>query len=162
MIEELNETIKQGNAAYIAKAIQPTFGWETVVNFLAHCADNEVGEPIGILSYKLPLADQIDSVRPVLEYLNENINRDVLGVEIYATLTTNSKVIYSGKNDVLLWNVVGTSMFQIIGGESRTLEPGDLVYIPEGLEYIVKPETPRAFVLFSLEEGKEDGTNETL
>ena len=162
MIEELNGTIKEGNAAYISKAIQPTFGWDTVVGYLAHCADNGVGEPIGILSYKLPLADQIDSVRPVLEYLNENLEREIAGTEIYVTITTNNKVIYSGKHDVLIWNVTGISTFQIIGGESRVLEPGDLVFIPKGLEYIIKPESPRAFVLFSLEEGKEDGTNETL
>lgn len=150
MIEQLNETIREGQPAYIPKAIQPSFGWDTVVGYLSHCADTELGEPIGIMNYKLPLADDIESISPVKEYLSENIEAGILGVDLYATLTTKSDLKYHGKNDVLLWNVIGYSKLTVFENE-RDLEPGDLVFIPKNTEYIVKPESARAFVLFSLE-----------
>ena len=78
MIDELNKKIEAGEPASVFRAIQPTFLWETVVGYLTHCADNNIGEPISILAYKLPYAEQIDSITPVKEYLSENINKEIL------------------------------------------------------------------------------------
>lgn len=156
MIEQLNEKIKAGEPAYVYKAIQPTFGWDTAVGYLQHCADSEFGEPIGILNYRLPLADQIDSINPVKEYLSENIDNGILGADLYVSLSTKGEHNYTSKNDALLWNVVGKSTFTIFENE-RYMEEGDLIFIPKNTEYIVKPETARAFVLFSLEQGEQNG-----
>jgi hypothetical protein len=150
MIEELNERIASKTAALVYKAIQPTFTWETAVGYLAHCADNDVGEPVDILQYKLPLADQIDSIRPVMEYLNEQLEIEVVGADMYLTFATKGNSKYVGKNDILLWNVLGTSELKIENQE-RTVEQGDLIYIPANTEYTLKPNHARAYVVFSIQ-----------
>ena len=149
LMEQLNERIKEKIPTVVSRAIQPTFTWETVVGYLAHCADNEVGGPIGMLYYKLPTPDQIDSISPVKEYLNENLERDIIGIDMYVTLTTKGVYKYSSDNDVLLWNAIGHSVLTV-EGEERVLEPGDMVYIPSGLQYTYKPETARAYIVFAL------------
>jgi mannose-6-phosphate isomerase-like protein (cupin superfamily) len=149
MIEELNASIKDGVAAYVRHGIQPTFDWNTVAGYISHCADVELGEPIGILNYKLPLADQVDSIKPVKQFLDESLEREILGVDMYATLTTKTDVRYHSKNDVLLWNVLGYSELELYDNV-RLLEPGDVLFIPKEAEYKVKPLGHRAFVAFSL------------
>ena len=148
-MEQLNERIKEKIPTVVARAIQPTFTWETAIGYLAHCADNEVGGPIGMMYYKLPTADQIDSITPVKEYLNENLGREIVGVDMYVTLTTKGEYKYSSDNDVLLWNAIGHSNLKL-AEEERLLEPGDMVFIPAGIEYIYKPETARAYIVFAL------------
>lgn len=153
MIEQLNANIRDGKPCYIEKAIQPTIDWNTVVNHLNYCADNGYGEPIGILNYKLVGADEIINISIVKSYLKEHLDVDVLGADLFAAFQTkDDSVVYSGKNPVLLWNVIGFSKFAIKDGDSRDLSPGDMVFIPKEVEYIVKPESARAFVLFSLEQ----------
>lgn len=150
MIEQLNNAIREETPAYVSKAIQPTFDWNTVVGYITHCADSQFGDPIGILNYKLPIADQIDSIKPVKEYLSENLERSIIGVDMYATLTTKSDVTYHGKNDVLIWNTLGYSEVEV-NDNNRLLEPGDVVFIPKQTEYKISPLGHRAFVVFSLE-----------
>lgn len=150
MIDELNEKINAGEAAFVSKAIQPTFLWETVVGYLQTCADYDVGEPISILTYKLPGADQIDSIKPVKNYLAENITKPILGADLYTTFSTKQEVKYSGKNDVLVWNVLGETNLTV-DDESRDVEPGDLFYIPKNTEYRMRALEANAFVVFSLE-----------
>lgn len=155
MMVELNQSIESGTPAYISKCIQPTFGWDTVVGYLTHCADHELGEPIDILNYRLAGASDVESVRVVYEYLNENIKKPVVGADIITTFNTKGNTKYHGKNDVILWNVIGYTRFAIIeeegDGETRLMEPGDLIYVPKGVEYYLKPESARAIVMFSLE-----------
>jgi hypothetical protein len=149
LMEQLNERIKEKIPTVVARAIQPTFTWETVIGYLAHCADNQVGGPIGLMYYKLPTPDQIDSIAPVKEYLNENLEREIVGIDMYVTLTTKGDYKYSSDNDVLIWNAIGHSNLNL-SGEDRILEPGDMVYIPSGIEYTYKPETARAYIVFAL------------
>ena len=149
LIEDINNKIEAGVPDFIFRAIQPTFLWYTVVGYLTHCADKQLGEPVSILTYKLPVADQIDSIKPVKEYLAENIQKDILGVDLYTTFTTMTEIKYSGKNDVLLWNVLGESTLSFYDNK-RDVEPGDLIYIPKETEYTLKAEEANAFVVFSL------------
>ena len=150
MMEELNERINTKTPALVFRAIEPSFTWETVVGYLQHCVDNEVGEPIGMLSFRLPMAEQLDSIRPVFEYLNENLDIEVLGSDLYATMTTkNEDIKYKSKNDVLIWNVLGESFFKV-NDESRDVQKGDLIYVPAETEYVYKPQQARAYVVFSL------------
>jgi hypothetical protein len=149
LMEQLNERIGEKIPTVVSRAIQPTFLWETVVGYLAHCADNQVGGPIGLMYYKLPVADQIDSIAPVKEYLSENLESEIKGVDMYVTLTTKGDYKYSSDNDVLIWNAIGHSELKI-EEENRLLEPGDMVYIPAGMEYVYKPETARAYIVFAL------------
>lgn len=153
MIERVNELVNEGKPCFVSKAIQPTFDWNVVVNHLAYCADNDYGEPIGILNYKLVGASEIPQIKIVVDYLNENLDKTIIGADIITTLkSSDDNIVYSGKNDVILWNVIGFSELVIKDGDSRQLEPGDIIFVPRETEYIVKPESPRAFVLFSLEQ----------
>lgn len=149
MMEELNKKIEAGTPAFVFRAIQPTFLWDTVVGYLTHCADNQFGEPVSILTYKLPAAEQIDSIKPVKEYLAENVSKDILGADLYTTFTTKTEVKYSGKNDVLIWNVLGESTLTL-DDNTKDVEAGDLIYIPKNTEYKLKANEANAFVLFSL------------
>jgi glyoxylate utilization-related uncharacterized protein len=99
--------------------------------------------------YKLPVADQIDSIAPVKEYLSENLKREIVGCDMYVTLTTKGEYKYSSDNDVLVWNAIGHSQLKVFE-EERLLEPGDMIYIPAGTQYIFKPETARAYIVFAL------------
>jgi hypothetical protein len=149
MMVELNKRIREKIPSVVSMAIQPTYTWETAVGYLSHCADNEVGGPIGMMYYKLPMPEQIDSIAPVKNYLNENLEHDIKGVDMYITLTTKGNYKYSSDNDVLVWNSIGYSEIRL-GEEKRTLEPGDLFYIPAGIEYEYKPTTARAYIVFAL------------
>jgi hypothetical protein len=150
MIDELKERLDTKTPALVFRAIEPSFGWDTVVGYLQHCADNDAGEPVDILNYRLPMAEQIDSIRPVFEYLNENLdNVEVLGADLYSTFTTRGNVKYSSKNDILIWNVIGQSDLSI-NEEDRVVEPGDLIYVPANTEYTFKPQGARAYVTFGV------------
>ena len=148
-MEQLNERIAEKVPTVVSRAIQPTYTWETAIGYLAHCADSEVGGPIGVMYYKLPMPDQIESIAPVKEFLNENLEQDIKGVDMYITLTTKGNYKYSSDNDVLIWNSIGHSELRL-DEEERILEPGDLVYIPAGIEYEYKPTTARAYIVFAL------------
>ena len=148
-MEQLNERISEKIPTVVARAIQPTYTWETAIGYLAHCADNQVGGPIGMMYYKLPMPEQIESISPVKEYLSENLEQEIKGVDMYITLTTKGNYKYSSDNDVLIWNSIGHSELRV-EGEERLLEPGDLVYIPAGMEYEYKPTTARAYIVFAL------------
>lgn len=150
VIDELNDRIDNKIPAVVPKAIQPTFLWETAIGYLAHCADAQVGGPIGVMYYKLPKADQIESISPVKEFLSENLKREILGVDMYVTLTTKGEYKYSSDNDVLLWNAIGRSELTL-NEEQKDLEPGDLIYIPAGVEYTFKPQTARTYLVFALQ-----------
>lgn len=149
IIEQLNERIEGKIPAVIPKCIQPTYTWETAVGYIQHCADNSEGEPISILYYKLPVADQIDSITPVKEYLSEHIKGEIDGVDMYVTLCTVNKIKYHSDNDVLIWNVLGHSELHL-DGEDRSIEPGDLIYVPKDIEYTFNPNTARSYIVFAL------------
>ena len=150
VIDELNDRIDNKIPAVVPKAIQPTFLWETAIGYLAHCADNEAGGPIGMMYYKLPSADQIESIAPVKEFLSENLKREIIGTDMYITLTTKGDYKYSSDNDVLVWNAIGRSELTL-NEEQKDLEPGDLVYIPAGIKYTFKPQTARTYLVFALQ-----------
>ena len=151
MIEELNERINKGEASYVEKAIQPTFNWETAVGYLAHCADTEFGEPVGLLTFRLPKADDIDSIKPVKNYLSENIDKEILGIDMLVSLTTRNEIKYSATNDVLLWNSIGSGRL-VLKENVRLLEPGDLIFIPKGMEYSIKPESAQVVCVIALQQ----------
>lgn len=158
MMEELNERIKDKVPSLAYRAIQPSFTWETAVGYLQHCADIAAGEPIGMLNYKLPMADQIDSIKPVKDYLTENLDVEVIGCELGITFTTLSVDKYFSDNDLILWNVLGYSDFKI-AEEDRTVEPGDLVYIPKNTDFYFNPKSSRSYVIFSLK-GEDSGNKD--
>lgn len=149
LMEQLNERISEKTPTAVPRAIQPTFNWETAIGYLQHCADNEVGSPVGTMYYKLPKPEQIDSILPVKQYLSENLSKEIIGCDMYITITTKGDYKYSSANDVLIWNVIGYSELKI-SEDTRFLEPGDLIYIPAGMEYEYKPETARAYIVFAL------------
>ena len=155
LMEELDQNISQADVSYISKAIQPTFGWDTAVGYLTFCADSEFGEPVSILFYKLPGAERIDSIQPVKEYLSENITPEILGADLFVSFSTKKDAVMTSKNNTLLWNVLGYSIFEI-NGETREVEPGDLIYIPKNVEYKLARQTATCFVLFSLGENYDN------
>lgn len=153
MIEELKKRIENATPCLIHKAIEPSFTWETAVGYLQHCADTEIGNPIGPMNYMLPLAESINSVIPVKEYLSENLTEEIIGTEMMVTLTTKDiQDKYTSEYATMVWNVLGYSELNI-DDEDRTVEPGDLFFLPAGTSYTYKPETARTAIIFTL--GKE-------
>ena len=149
VMEELNERIKNSEPSFISRAIQPTFDWNTSIGYLQHCADNELGEPVDILTYRLPVADQVDSIRPVTEYLSENIDGEILGTDLYVTLSTVNAQKYTSKNDSIVWITSGDADLTY-NEDTRYVTPGDLLFVPRNNDYIMKAKSALAFVVFSL------------
>jgi hypothetical protein len=159
MLNSLNEHIIRQEPCYVEKAIQPTYTWEDAVAFLQYSADEGVGNPIGILNYKLAEADKVQPIQLVKEYLNENLDKKIANTQMCVTLSTADNPSYKNDSGVILWNTQGLSEFSFTdeGGEvKRLMQPGDLVYVPEGLAFKMTPLNARVFISFGLEkEGTE-------
>jgi hypothetical protein len=159
MLEQLNEQINSSSPCHVQRAVKPTFTWEEAIIFLQYCADAEYGEPIGIMNYKLPEAQQMQQVALVREYLNENLDNKIDTTQMCVTLSTKDNPAYKNDTGVILWNTHGATEFSFTDGEEevvRFMDAGDLVYVPEGLIFKMKPLSARVFISFGLEkQGKE-------
>lgn len=158
VFRELEQRIKDKVPTLMYKGIQPTFDWETAIGYLSHCADNEIGTPVGTLNYHLPVADQIASIQPVKEYIQETMQDvEVEGVDMLVSITQKGEHKYWSDNDALIWCVVGKNHFCINhedNEEKAVTTPGDLIFVPANVEYTLEPLTPRTCVFFNLTKGE--------
>ena len=166
MLEQLNDHVNNGTPCYIEKAVQPTFQWDDVIGLLQYCADSDIGNPIGILNYKLPDAQLIQGVQLVKEYLNETLDNKIANAQLCTTFSTRESPAYKNDCDMIIWTTQGITEFSFNDGEEdvvRLMQPGDVVYVPAELQFKMTPLNARAFVSFGLENKvqKEDG-NENL
>lgn len=166
LINELNDSMKEGQPLFVSRLVQPSFGWDTCMGYLSQCVDDDLGGPVSKMNYKLPLADDIDSINPVKEYLEKNIDYHVIGSSLFLSFSTKDNPLYTGAEDSLIWNVIGQGAFALVDEEKedeeydyRLVNPGDIIFIPKGVHYKFKPESARAFVLFSLHTKEEEGVN---
>lgn len=160
MLESVNEHINKGAPCYVERAIKPVFQWDEAVALLQYCADEGVGNPIGILNYKLPEAEKIQGIQLVREYLNENLDSKIANTQMCITLTTSENPAYKNDCGMLLWTTHGLSEFSFGDGEDkvvRLMQPGDLVFVPKDLPFKMTPLNARVFVSFGLEQKEENG-----
>jgi hypothetical protein len=160
MLESLNENINLNHPCYAERAIKPTYTWEEVVAFLQYCADEDQGQPIGILNYKLPDADKVQGIQLVKEYLNENLDNKIVNTQMCITLSVRDNPTYKNDCGMILWNTQGLSEFSFTDEEGevkRLMQPGDLVFVPAELPFKMTALNARAFVSFGLENKEQDG-----
>jgi hypothetical protein len=162
MLDSLNEHINKKLPCYVERAIKPTFNWEDVIGLLQYSADSDVGNPIGILNYKLPDAHLIQGIQLVREYLNENLDKKIANTQMCVTMSIRDNPSYKNDCDMIIWATQGITEFSFGEGEDevkRLLQPGDIIYVPEELAFKMTPMNSRAFVSFGLEKVKDDNEN---
>lgn len=160
MLESLNEHINREAPCFVERAIKPTFTWEDSISFLQYCADEQIGNPIGILNYKLPEAEKIQGIQLVKEYLNENLDNKIANCQMCITLSTRDNPDYKNDCGMILWNTQGITEFSFGDEEEevrRLMQPGDIIYVPEGLPFKMTPLNARAIVSFGLEKKEKNG-----
>lgn len=158
MIDIINKHIESKKGVHIKKGIQP-FGWDVVVDHLQKCADEErVGAPYGTLSYQLNQAEEIEDVKKVIDYLNEDLSLKIFDARIFTSFTKKSPPQHRRDNhNVLLWAVTDNMNVKLYDDESdepwydETLLKGDVFYIPANIEHKIEVSGARALVSFGIE-----------
>ena len=89
-------------------------------------------------------AYKIDSVKKIM---NEN---DFTQCHLYFNITTNARTFgkHNDDDDVWFWQCQGVTKWIIEDKDEIVLNPGDLIYVPEGVNHSVEALTPRLGVSF--------------
>ena len=92
-------------------------------------------------------AHKIDKVSEVLKNNNFNV------AHLYFNILTNAKTFgkHQDTMDVWFWQCQGITQWTIDEKDTVTLNPGDLIYVPAGVNHAVKPLTPRIGISMSKE-----------
>lgn len=159
--QRLNEAMVNESWLFMEDAMPVEFGWDLPVYYLQHCADHEIGRPIGIMSYQLEGAENIKDINGVIEGLNKHLRNKVIDADIFLSFAkrSTSHPPHIDHHNVLLWQVLGVAEITVyVNGNkiTRELKQGDMVYLPWNQEHEVTPVTARATVSFGLETPKEN------
>lgn len=157
MIESINKHIEAVKAVHIKKGIEP-FGWDVVVKHLQQCADGEyAGTPNGILSYQLNQAEEVESVKMVMDYFNEGLTLKIFDAHIFPTFIKKKGSIHTDNHNVIIWSITGNmvvNLFDVDSDEpfySEEFDKGDLFYIPADVRHSIDSTGARALVSFGIE-----------
>jgi len=159
MIDIINDHIDKGKSVHIKKAVQP-FGWDVVVKHLRECADEKyAGTPNGILSYQLNQAEEVEEVKRVIDYLNEDLSLKIFDAHIFVSFTTRTeKKAHTDNHNVLIWAIsdnMEIDLFDTNDSEepfySDNFNKGDMVFIPADMSHRINPTGERALVSFGIE-----------
>ena len=134
---------------YTRSYFNTNLSWEDLlINFnnSVLCKENIKYKPVGF--YVSHNAVKIDKLKPLYKKLN------ISEAHLYISLTSvNENNLGSfGKHtdtmDVWFWQAKGITKWQIMNKE-YVLSPGDLIYIPKGVEHCVISLSPRAGISMS-------------
>lgn len=123
--------------------------WEQILSFYSRAVDTQIPyecrEP-GFFVIKPRAAEEIDI--PELQKMLDKLK--IKEAHVYFSLVTGT--IGYGKHhditDVWFWQCQGTSKW-VVDGFTYMMNPGDLLFIPSGLDHCVESITPRAGVSMS-------------
>ena len=94
----------------------------------------------------------------VFQTLKNSIEKDVYPVSVFVNFIANEYNIpkHSDKRETLFWQCIGKTFWHVYPPSSEfpvsyTLEPGDILYVPKGVEHEVIIEEPRASIAFGYE-----------
>jgi hypothetical protein len=163
--QRLNEAMLNESWLFMEDAMRVDFGWDLPVYYLQHCADNEIGRPIGNLSYQLEGAHNIKDISAVIEDLNKHLRYKVIDADIFLSFAkrSTSHPPHIDNHNVLLWQALGHAEVTVfINGNkiTREMKQGDVVYMPWNQQHEVIPITARATISFGLETPKESTDGE--
>ena len=159
--QRLNEAMVNQSWLFLEDVLPVEFGWDLPVYYLQHCADNEIGRPIGNLSYQLEGAHNIKDINGVIEELNKHLRNKIIDADIFLSFAkrSTSHPPHVDDHNVLLWQALGVSELSVFVDDNtvikREMSQGDLVYLPWYQKHEMKPVTARATVSFGLETPKE-------
>lgn len=156
-VGRLRQSIKNNSWLWIDEAIRPEFGWELPVYYLEYCADREIGSPTGVMSYKLEDALNIKDINYIAEELNKILVTKITSADMFLSFANRSTADKTENRDVLLWQPLGSIDITVTEGSNKitkTINPGDLVYLPHFLPYDVSLNGARTTISFYM--GEQD------
>lgn len=161
--QALVTSMRNNSWVHIESMIPVHVGWDLPVYYLEHCADNEIGKPIGNLSYQLEDALNVKDIDSIANDLNTFLPNKIIDADIFLSFAkrSTSHPAHVDYHNVLLWQIVGKCDLVVYQDDFKiktTLQPGDLAFIPWFLKHEVQLTGARATVSFGLEtpEGIED------
>jgi hypothetical protein len=94
----------------------------------------------------------------VFETLKQAIGKDVYPVSVFVNFVANEYNVpkHCDKRETLFWQCIGKTIWRVYPPSSEfpvsyTLEPGDIIYVPKGIDHEVIIEEPRASIAFGYE-----------
>jgi len=118
-------------------------------------------ENYGFVIQKLFFDDYLNNFKDSIEYSHSNHrkNNQVFSAHIFTSFSSISKTfgLHTDTMDVWCWQIVGETQFTVLGKRDKfekILTPGELIYVPRGMEHDTKPLGPRALISFCLEDLK--------
>lgn len=156
--EDLNRAMVNDSWLVLENVLPPDFGWDLPVYYLQYCADNEVGTPIGLLSYQLSNAHNIKDINYYIEHLNKFLRKKIEAADILLSFSEKSTGNISIERDIIFWQALGKAKIELDLGDtkvSKEINQGDLVYLSSKDKYQIMPVTARATVAFFLEEEEQ-------
>ena len=133
--------------------------WEDVI----HCLDfglryNDIQpvKDLGDGGYVCYDGRTLKETLPIISQLDALYGHPATEAHLYISFTSDSKV-FEKHNDtahVWVWNILGTTEWTVWDDGKKVtymLEPGDSVYVPEGMYHKPNPITPRALLSFGVE-----------
>jgi len=162
---DLNRSLVNKSWLVLEDVMPAEFSWDLPVYYLQYCADNQIGFPLGILSYQLMGAENIRDINYYIENLNSFLRNKIFSADILLSFAANSTGNKSISKDIIFWQALGAAKVELEQNETKItkeLKQGDLLYLSSSEKYEILPVTARATVAFYLEKGSnEDDSSST-
>lgn len=161
-VGRLRQSIKNQSWLWIDEAFRPEFGWELPVYYLEYCADREIGTPTGVMSYKLEDGLNVKDIDYVAQELNKILVTKITSADMFLSFANRSTADKTENRDVILWQPLGSIDVIVHENNSnitKTVNPGDLVYLPSFVSYDVKLNGARTTIAFYM--GEPDDSEAT-
>ncbi len=161
---DLNRSLVNQSWLVLEDALTPEFGWDLPVYYLQYCADNEIGTPIGLMSYQLSNAQNIKDINYYLEQLNTFLRRKIVAADILLSFGSKSTGNISIDKDIIFWQALGKAKIELELENTKItkeINQGDLIYLSSQDKYQIIPVTARATIAFFLEEEPNENSNST-
>lgn len=159
---DLNRSLVNKSWLVLEDVLPAEFSWDLPVYYLQYCSDNpeeNLGFPIGTMSYQLMYAENIRDINYYIEHFNKFLRTKIFRADILLSFSAKSTGNKSISKDIIFWQALGAAKLELeLDGTKITkeLKQGDLLYLSSKDKYEIIPVTARATVAFYLEEEENE------
>lgn len=141
---------------FLGKIDLPTLTWDEVIfNFnknVVEQTDFKIMNGFGFVTHQI---NHNKKVRAVGEELQKLFPSNIISAHLYASFLEISQTFgrHNDNEHVFFWQCIGITQWTIWDDKEYVynLMPGELLYIPVGMDHDTKPVTPRAGISFGIE-----------